>query len=151
MKKVIKENKVLFVLALIILVSLILIVVGTLSYFYSDGGDKYGNRLDGIENFKISKTIDSDIKSLFESGVESVSVDIKGKIIYIIIDVSAGISKTDAQSIAIKSLEKFTEEEKGFYDIHFTVTCKNATEETTMYPMMGSKHSGNPQVVWTNN
>lgn len=151
MKKVIKENKVLFVLALIILISLILIVVGLLSYFYSKDGDKYGNRLDGIENYKISKTIDTDIKSLYESGVETVSVDIRGKIIYIIMDVSAGVSKTDARSYAIRALEKFTDEEKNFYDIHFTVTCKNATEETTMYPMMGSKHAGNPQVVWTNN
>lgn len=151
MKKIIKENKVLFVLAIIIFISLIAIVIGLLTYFYNKDGDKYGNRLDGIEKYSISKTIDEDIKSLYESGVDSVKVDIKGKIIYIIIYVNDGVSKNDARSYAIKALDKFTEEEKKFYDIHFTIDTKNKSEETTMYPMMGSKHAGNNQVVWTNN
>lgn len=151
MKKVIKENKILFVLTLIILLSLIAIGFGLISYFYKDDGDKYGNRLDGIENYPVNENAEADIKALYESGVESVSVDIKGKIIYVIIDVSNGVSKADAQGYAIKALDVFSDEVKGFYDIQFMITCKNSSEETTMYPMMGSKHSGNTQVVWTNN
>lgn len=151
MKKVIKENKVLFVLALVLLVSLVAIVIGLLSMFYNDGGDRYGDRLTGIENYKVPENIAEDIKSLYESGVESVSVDVKGKIIYVIFDVSNGISKEDARGFAIRSLEKFSDEIKSFYDMQFIITCKNATEETTMYPMMGAKHSENSQIVWTNN
>lgn len=151
MKKVIKENKILFVLSIIILVSIVAIAIGLLSYFYKDDGDKYGNRLDGIENYPVSESASSDIKALYESGVESVSVDVKGKIIYVILDVSSGISKGDAQGYAIKALDVFSDEIKGFYDIQFMITCKNSSEETTMYPMMGSKHSGNTQIVWTNN
>lgn len=151
MKKLIKENKVLFVLALIILVSLICIGVGLITYFYSEDGDKYGNRLDGIEKYPISETIGDDIKSLYESGVESLNVDIRGKVIYVIMDVSAGVSKNDAQSMAVRALEKFSDEQKSFYDISFLVTCKNNTEETTMYPMQGMKNSENSQIVWTNN
>ena len=48
MKNLIKENKVLFVLSLVIFVSLIAIGIGVISYFYSKDGDKYGNRLEGI-------------------------------------------------------------------------------------------------------
>lgn len=151
MKNLIKENKVLFVLSLVIFVSLIAIGIGVISYFYSKDGDKYGNRLEGIEKYPINENVADEIKSLYESGVESVKVDVKGKIIYIIIDVQDGVSKNDAQGYAIKSLEKFSDEIKGFYDIQFMITCKNAKEETTMYPMMGSKHSGNAQVIWTNN
>lgn len=151
MKKLIKENKVLFVLSIIILVSLICIGVGLISYFYSEDGDKYGNRLDGIENYPISENISEDIRSLYESGVESLNVDIRGKVVYVIMDVSAGVSKVDAQSMATRALEKFTDEQKSFYDISFLITCKSNTEETTMYPMQGMKNSENPQIVWTNN
>ena len=151
MKKLIKENKVLFVLGVIILVSLVLIVIGLFSYFYSEDGDKYGNRLEGIEKYPISENIEDDIKSLYESGVESLSVDIRGKVIYLMFDVSAGVSKVDAQSIAVRALEKFTDEQKSFYDISFLITCKNNTEETTMFPMQGMKNSENTQIVWTNN
>jgi len=151
MKKIIKENKVLFVLALIIIISLVAIIIGLVTMFYNEDGDKYGNRLDGIEKFPISENISEEIKTLYESGVESVNVDVKGKIIYVMIDVSAGVGKEDARGYAIKSLEKFSDEIKGYYDFQFMITCKNNTEETTMYPMIASKHSGNSQVVWTNN
>lgn len=151
MKKVIKENKVLFVLALIVIISLILIGVGLVKYFYSSSGDKYGDRLNGIEKHKLSNTLADDIKALYESGVESVSVDTKGKIIYVIMDVSDGVSKVDAQSYAIKALDVFSDDDKSFYDIQFMITCKNASEETTTYPMEGYKNSNNTQVVWTNN
>lgn len=151
MKKVIKENKVLFVLALVVIISLILIGVGLVKYFYSSSGDKYGDRLNGIEKHKLSNTLSDDIKALYESGVESVSVDTKGKIIYVIMDVSDGVSKVDAQSYAIKVLDVFSDDDKSFYDIQFMITCKNASEETTTYPMEGYKNSNNTQVVWTNN
>ena len=151
MKKVIKENKVLFVLALIVIISLILIGVGLVKYFYSSSGDKYGDRLNGIEKHKLSNTLSDDIKALYESGVESVSVDTKGKIIYVIMDVSDGVSKVDAQSYAIKALDVFSDDDKSFYDVQFMITCKNASEETTTYPMEGYKNSNNTQVVWTNN
>ena len=151
MKKVIKENKVLFVLALVVIISLILIGVGLIKYFYSSSGDKYGDRLNGIEEHKLSDTLADEIKALYESGVETVSVDTKGKIIYVIMDVSDGVGKVDAQSYAIKALDVFSDDDKSFYDIQFMITCKNASEETTTYPMEGYKNSNNTQVVWTNN
>ncbi len=151
MKKVIKENKVLFVLALIVIISLVLIGVGLIKYFYSSSGDKYGDRLTGIEKHKLKNSIENDIKAMYESGVEKVSIDVKGKIIYIIMDVSDGVSKVDAQSYAIKSLDAFSDEEKAFYDIQFMITCKNISEETTSFPIEGYKNSNNTQVIWTNN
>ena len=151
MKKVIKENKVLFVLALIVIISLILMGVGLIKYFYSTNGNKYGDRLTGIEKHKLKSSLANDIKALYEGGVESVSVDTKGKIVYVIMDVSDGVSKVDAQSYAVKALDVFSDDEKSFYDIQFLITCKNASEETTMYPMEGYKNSSNTQIVWTNN
>lgn len=151
MKKALKRNKVLLILALIVFISLIIMVVGIIKYFYSSTGDKYGDRLNGIEKHKLSTTLESDIKSLYETGVESVKTDVKGKIVYVIMDVSDGINKIDAQNYAVEALDVFTEEEKSYYDIQFMITCKNITEETTSFPMEGYKNSSNTQIVWTNN
>ena len=151
MKKVIKENKVLFILAVIVLVSLILMGVGLIKYFYSTNGDKYGDRLNDIEKHKLKSTLSDDIKALYEGGVETVSVDVKGKIVYIIMNVSDGVSKVDSQSYAVKALDVFSDEDKSYYDIQFMITCKNVSEETTIYPMEGYKNSSNTQIVWTNN
>lgn len=151
MKKVIKENKVLFALALVIFISLIVIAIGLITYFYSTDGDKYGSRLKDIEKYPISKKIDEEIMSLYETGVLDVKVNIHGKIIYIIMDVTNGASKWYARSLAEKALEKFSDEEKGYYDIQFMITCKNASEETTDYPQEGLKSSKSSIIVWTNN
>ncbi len=151
MKKLIKENKILFVLAIVILISFVLIIIGLLSYFYGGNKDPYGNRLDGIEKYPISKNIDKDIKELLGDGVLELSTDIKGKIIYITMDVKDGTDKVTARGYATKALEKFTDEEKAFYDIHFTITCKNMKEESKIYPMMGSKSAKRTSISWTNN
>ncbi len=152
MKKVIQENKVLFVLAVILLISFVLIVVGLVSYFYGGDTDPYGNRLDGIEDYPISKNIDKDIMAMYEDGgVLSVDVDVKGKIVYVIMDVKATTDKVTARSYATKALTKFSDEEKNFYDIHFTITCDTNTEENKIYPMMGSKSAKRSNISWTNN
>ena len=151
MKKIIKENKVLFALAVIILVALILIAVGLFTYFYGNNKDKYGERLNGKEEYVIKDTIAEEIKSLYESNVENVKVDIRGKMIYIIIDVANETDKTTAKTLANQALEKFTEEEKNFYDIQFLITCNKEEAEPKIYPIEGYKNSSITNIVWTNN
>lgn len=151
MKKTLKNNIVLLVLGLIVIVSLAVMVIGVFKYFYSSDGDKYGDRLNGIEEHKLNETLESDIKDLYESGVESVKTDVKGKIVYVIMDVSDGVSKTEAQNYAVEALDVFTEDEKSYYDIQFMITCKNISEESSSFPMEGYKNSSNTQIVWTNN
>lgn len=151
MKRIIKENKVLFVLALVIIIALVIMAIGVFKYFYGTDTDKYGDRLNGIENHIIKDTISEEIKSLYGEEVESVKVDVKGKIIYIIIDVNNKVAKDDAKGYALQALEKFNEEDKNYYDIQFLITCKKEEAEEKEYPIEGYKNSSNPQVVWTNN
>lgn len=151
MKKLIKENKVLFVLAIILIIALILIAVGLFSYFYGNNKDKYGDRLNKVEEYKIKDTISEEIKSLYDANVENVKVDIRGKIIYIILDVANGVEKNTAKSLANQALEKFTEEEKNFYDIQFLITCTKEEAEEKIYPIEGYKNSSSINIVWTNN
>ena len=153
MKRILSENKVLLVLAIIIIVSLIVIGVSMVMYFYTGNGkDEYGDRLQGIENVEISNDIDKKVAELYTdiAAFNEVVVNVKGKIIYINIDIKENLSLVDAQSLAIKSLEAFSEEEKSFYDIQIIITAKTIEEESDIYPLMGYKNAKNSQVVWTN-
>jgi len=152
-KRILSENKVLLVLAIIIIVSLIVIGVSMVMYFYTGNGkDEYGDRLQGIENVEISNDIDKKVAELYTdiAAFNEVVVNVKGKIIYINIDIKENLSLVDAQSLAIKSLEAFSEEEKSFYDIQIIITAKTTEEESDIYPLMGYKNAKNSQVVWTN-
>ena len=154
MKRFWKENKVLIVLAIIILVAVIAMGVGLFTYFYNPDTDVYGNRLKGIENYPIDKNINETIKSSYENGVESVKVDIKGKIVYVIIDVDPETSKENARKYAETALTKFTEEEQNFYDFQFMMTSskeKESEDKEKVYPILGYKNSSSLTIVWTNN
>ena len=142
-------------LAIIILISLVLIGVGLISYFY-------GNQ-DNAEQLKsllmsdcagISESIASDIKGIYEENVSDVRVEVKGKIIYIIMNVNDGVSKIDAEGYAVKALEKFKSEDLEYYDVQFLITCsdeKKEEDEKAIYPIAGAKKAKGSQIIWSNN
>ena len=153
MKRILSENKVLLVLAIIIIVSIVVIAVSLVLYFYTGNGkDEYGDRLQGIEDVQISDDINDKVADLYaeNTAFNEVVVNVKGKIIYINIDIKENLSLVDAQSLAIKSLDAFSDEEKNFYDIQIIITAKTTEEESEIYPLMGYKNAKNSQVVWTN-
>lgn len=153
MKRKLKQNRVLLALAVIIIISLILMAIGLVSYFYGNNDDKYGDRLKDKDKYPISENISEEIKSLYEKNVNDVKVDVRGKIIYIILNVDKDTSSIDAQSYAENALEKFTEEELKYYDIQFMITCKDEEKEEDMelvYPLEGYKNSNSMVIVWTN-
>ena len=150
MKRIFKENKVLFVLLTLIIIASALILFGLVRYFYyGNGNSAYGMRLYDIEDNPLNSNLESDIRELLkESSVNDVTVDLKGKIVYLTIDLSELMSMNDAKSIAIKSLEAFTENEKKYYDIQFILTAKKLEDENNLYPTMGYKNSNSSQIVW---
>ena len=153
MKRILSENKVLLVLAIVIIASLIVIAVSMVLYFYTGNGkDEYGDRLQGIEDVQRPNDINEKVAELYSESTafNDVIVNVKGKIIYINIDIKENLSLVDAQSLAIKSLDAFSDEEKNFYDIQIIITAKTTEEESDIYPLMGYKNAKNSQVVWTN-
>ena len=153
MKRILSENKVLLVLAIVIIVSIVVIAVSLVLYFYTGNGkDEYGDRLQGIEDVQISNDINDKVADLYaeNTAFNEVVVNVKGKIIYINIDIKENLSLVDAQSLAIKSLDAFSDGEKSFYDIQIIITAKTTEEESEIYPLMGYKNAKNSQVVWTN-
>lgn len=148
--KSLQNNKVLWVLLGLLLVCFLVLGFGFYKYFYAGvGNNKYGDRLDGIEKYPLSKTLDSDVKSVFSdnSEVTKTKVDVKGKVIYINIDFGKSIKVSEAQDIAVKALDKIGEENLKYYDVQFILTY-SGTDENSNFPVFGSKSSSSLKVVW---
>ncbi len=128
-----------------------LIIVALLYYFISQNNTQaYGNRLNGVETAQINDTKIGDIKKSIQENelVDSVTMRIKGRIIYVNIYVKEG-KATDAKNVAIKSLDLFSETEKSIYDISFAIDRVGDSEDT-IFPIMGYKKNDKTIISWTN-
>ena len=139
---------------LLIIIACPAISVGLLlKYFYfGNGGSKYGDRLDGIEAAIISDDKKSEVANSIKEGknVKDATVTITGKIIYIRIAFEAGADLETSKAIAVKTLEQFSDEEKAFYDIHFTLVSEK-NEASDGFTIMGSKNVNGTNLIWNNN
>ena len=162
-KKLLKNKT--FILFAILFIAFLVIVILLWKVFFPFGGSNYGNRLDGIEKISFTeKTQKSITKSIKDNEkVESSKLLIHGKIINVIFDVKEDTTIDDAKAIATASLEKFSKEVKGFYDIEFMITkTKEKGEEVEItkddgtkgkeirkqFPIMGYKKASRDSIVW---
>ena len=148
----IKENKLLAILAGIVLFCVIAFTIFLATLLAGNNVSEYGDRLDGIENVQIpKKNIDKMIKEL--KGNEKVEDVIyqrdgkkqQGRLISVILEVK-DVSSDDAKNIGNKVLEYFDDEEKAFYDIQ--VYLDNVDEKNTEFPIIGYKHKTSQGIVW---
>lgn len=151
-KKFYREHRVFTILLAIIIVCLGIITTVLFQCFYVGNADKYGDRLEGIENHKISesKISDYEVNVTNDEKVKSTKVDIVGKIIYIKIVYNPGCSLEEAESIAAQSLEKFSDDEKSFYFFNFTLK-QSKSESSDGFLISGAKHQNNATISWNNN
>ena len=150
-KEFYKRNRVYSILMIVSLICIVSILVGVIVYFIGQTTkDKYGNRLDGIENVKISDTKKSEVINKIKETelVDNVDIDIKGKLIYVNITLKTG-KHTDSEVVCQTSLDTFTEDEKKFYDIQYIVSNKDKSIEEN-FPVMGYIKAGNSVIKWTN-
>ena len=112
MKKLWKNNRVVFVLVIILIICFISIIGVTLTFFYSKDISTYGNRLDNIEKYPVSNEFKASYKDkmLENENIKSINFDIKGRIIYITINFDENIDLKKAKSIISSSLSEFNEE-----------------------------------------
>ena len=142
-----QDNIILLVLMGILLVCFIAICLLFYKYFYAGTSEtKYGDRLEEVEQHKLSATLNEDIKSVFAEtkSVGDVKVNVQGLIIYINIDFAESVKVADAQSIAIKALDKIGEDNLSFYEVQFILTCA----DNENFPVLGSKNANSLKVVW---
>lgn len=153
LKKYYQNNRVFIILMTIVLICLIVMGISLINYFYGGKNSTvYGNRLDGIEKVEISESRQSEIKAKLtsEEMISDASMMITGKIIYFRIEFTEAATLVEAQSKAISTLDNFSEEEKNFYDFHFTLK-QEASTNSPGFIISGAKNVNGTNVVWNNN
>lgn len=152
-KKIWQENSVLLVLLLILIACLVAISIVVLTYFVGDSSSKYGSRLEGIENYPFDEDMQNDIIAKIKESeiVEDVTLRVSGKIIYVSITFVPTTTLVEAQSIALASLDNFSEEILSFYDLEYMISAED-TEDAEGFKLIGAKNvSGTGGIVWNNN
>ena len=144
----IKRNKILvglILIAIIIMASILIIIFSNLSL---GGNNKYGNRLDNIEEHPITSEMITDIKteiSSFEK-VEDISYHLEGKLMNFIITVEDSLIEDDAKNYGNRIIEILSNEIKTYYDVQ--VLIDSTDEESTTYPIIVYKHKTSDMLVW---
>ena len=150
-KKNKQDNTMLWILLIILFVCFLMIGFLFYKYFYSGiSTSKYGDtRLEGIEKYPLSKSLEGDIKGLYENekSVGEVKINVEGRIIYVNIDFVESVKVDNAKTLASKALEKIGEENLKFYEVHFILTYSGEAENNN-FPIFGSKNSNSLKVVW---
>ena len=153
MKEFYRENRVLVILGGVVLVCMIVSIILLFKYFYFDnGGDKYGDRLNIIENLEIKKDRQEEIVNKVKENklVKDTQIVINGAIINFIINFNNEVSLVEAESVAVTVLDEFSDEEKNAYDISFNL-LEDKTETSEGFNMWGAKNAGREKIVWNNN
>ena len=153
MKDLIKKHKKLAIAVGISLVLLLIILIFFVMLLVGGSSNKYGNRLDGIEEVEISNdeldTIAIEMKE--KEGVKDASVRIQGKIINVILTFNSDIDSKKAKEVATSTLESFSEEQLGFYNVQYFLTRESTSEGDNPYVVTGNKHPSKEEIGWTNN
>lgn len=148
--KWVNKNKGFAIIIALSLVLLIIILVIFMQMLLGGSKDKYGSRLDGIDEVKIStETFDEVKKEVTDTELtEEVSTRIQGKIVYTTIVLKTDTSKDKAKEIASNTLDNYSEEELKFYDFSFFLKWKGEEEDTVV---TGNKHHSLDTITWSNN
>ncbi len=149
-KEIWRDNKVLFVLFIILIICFAAIVTVALSYFVGTEKSPYGNRLDN--KIELPKNFAKDIEKSLNADeiIKKSDVRLAVRTIYITIEFEGKVTLEQAKDKAISCLELITEEQLEYYDINYILT-KDKTEESEGFTIMGARNSFGTGVVWNNN
>ena len=107
-KKSWNENRVLFVLMTILVICVILIISVVIDYFLGTTKDKYGDRLEGIKKVAITDKKRNELESKIaeDEKIDKCKITQIGKIIYIDMEFTDGITLVEAQGKASNSIDQ---------------------------------------------
>ena len=139
MKNFIKNHKKQCLIGGISILILFIIIIIWLFIIPVFSNNKYGDRLEGIEEHKISSSVINDIKSTIKENkmVSDVEYHNEGRILNFIITVSAEMNKENEKKLSDILLEKISDKNKEYYDIQILIDTE---EENDNYPIAGYKH-----------
>ena len=144
------DNRVLFVLFLILIICFVAIVTVALSYFVGTEKSPYGDRLDKAVKIddKFKKEVVESLKS--DQDIKDASFRLGIRTIYITITFNNNVTLDDAKKKTDPILEKFDEKILKYYDIDFILT-KEKSENDEGFTIMGAKNVNGSGLVWNNN
>lgn len=146
MIKFFKKYRIYFVIFVLVFVMLS-VVFSLKTFLYPDDlSSIYGNRLKGIEEVSINSDRKLSVVSLIKTNkeVDTSTIDIRGKIINIIIKGHDDLTVEKAQNILNEILAKFSKKEINYYDFQFFVT-----NDVLNYTLLGYKNKTTENTVWT--
>lgn len=105
----------------------------------SNSTEKYGNRLDGIEEVELKDDDLEDIVKKIEKNdiVNSASARVSGRIINVIVEVKEGTKISNAKKLTSDATKTLSKDELGFYDVQLFIL--NEKEDSKGYPIIGYK------------
>lgn len=138
-------------LCIALLFMIIILTVGIIfvkKVFFSSSGNEFGNRIDDISNYQISKDNYSNIENELKSDeiVSDVSHNLVGRRLDFIITVNDKATVQLAKDLGGKILSNFSDDIKGYYDIELMIKSENS--ESTDFPIIGYKHKTSSEFVW---
>ena len=133
-------------IAFLVIFFLILIWLFVVPVF---SNNKYGDRLDGIKDHKISSDTVKDIENSLKENdkVTDVTYNNEGRILDFIITVSNDMSTEDAKKLGDTILDKISDDDKKYYDIQILIDTE---EENDNYPIAGYKHKSEDNFTYGN-
>lgn len=146
--KFIKKNK-FTIIAIVCFLAFMLVLIQVKNIFFPNAGKAiYGDRLDGIEEVKVSKSkLNKIVDKYTESeAVSSAKTQVSGKIINVIITIKDEVSLEDAKGLANIVLEELSTKQKKFYDIQVLI---EKTNDSKQFPIVGYKHHSKETFTFT--
>ena len=139
MKKFIKTHKKQCLIGGVAFLVIFLVILIWLFIVPLFRNNKYGDRLEGIEEHKISSSVIDDIENSMKKNqmVSDVEYHNEGRILNFIITVSGEMNKDDAKALGDVILDKISNKNKEYYDIQILI---DTIDENENYPIIGYKH-----------
>lgn len=140
------NNRIYCILMIISFLCLVTIGTSIVLYFVSQTkSSAYGHRLDDIGDYPVETEL-NDLKTNLEENekVYKVTTDIRGKIIYVVLEVNKDLSNEEVEGLCTLSLAKLTDSQKTYYDVQYIVKREG------LNPYLGSKSASQTLIAWAN-
>lgn len=139
-----KKESIIIGISVLLLISILLFLK---IYFFSSGGNVYGDRLDDIQSVKINKDklqkIENELTE--NASIEKVDAFITGRVINLFLNVTGDASLDDLKTFVTSSVDNFSSKEQELYDIQIYFVGEGET-----YPAIGYKGKENGEFTWVN-
>lgn len=147
--KFIKRNRYTIILILVFVLLLCLGIKVKDILMPNDKKEAYGNRLNGIDEHKIEKSLYDKIKSELEGKeeIKTVTYREQGKIINFIITVDDKIDLVNAKKVGDSVVSYFSEDDVSYYT--FQIYLRKDDEKLDNFPIIGAKNPLTETIVWT--